>query len=100
VSVFPSGTCADGTRVAATTETVWFDARRRLWRARRSVTLTFPDGQTTRKEWVQQKHPVSKGEVETWLNGNDIEIEDVFGDRAGNPYEPASPRAIFWARKR
>ena len=100
VNFFPSGTCSDGTRVSATVETVWFDAPRRLWRARRSVTLTSPGGQTTTKEWIQQKHPVSKGEVETWLNRNGFEIEDVFGDRAGNPYEPASPRAIFWARKR
>jgi len=99
-SVFPSGTCVDGTQVTATTETIWFDAEQRRWRARRSVTLTFPDGRTTTREWMQQKHPVSKGEVETWLNRNGFEIEHVFGDRAGHPYEPASPRAIFWARKR
>ena len=97
--VFPSGICADGTRVSATVETIWFDAPRRVWRARRTVTLTFPGGRTTTKEWEQQKHPVSKGEVETWLHQNGFEIEHVFGDRAGNPYEPASPRAIFWARR-
>jgi SAM-dependent methyltransferase len=59
---FPSGTCADGTKVKSTTETIWFDIPARL--------AKYGFG-----------------------------IDRLFGDRAGNPYTPASSRAIFWARK-
>jgi len=96
---FPSGTCADGTRLESTTETIWFDAPHRLVRFRRSTKVTLPDGSLVEKEYIQQKHPVSKIEVQTWLEAYGFVIEQVYGDRNGNPYTEASNRAIFWARK-
>ena len=95
---FPTGTCADGTRLQGAGETIWWDAPRRLVRFRRSVTVTFPDGTTTSKEWIQQKHPPSAVEVRTWLEAHGFIIEQMYGDRAGSPYVQSSPRAIFWAR--
>jgi SAM-dependent methyltransferase len=97
---FPTGTCADGARVEGAGETIWFDARARLVRFRRSVTITLPDGATRSREWIQQKHPVSAGEVTSWLGKHGFAVERMFGDRQANPYTEASPRAIFWARKR
>jgi hypothetical protein len=96
---FPTGVCADGARVEGTSETVGFDAAKRLWRARRTITITFPDGRVTRHEYVHQKHPVSFGEVGAWLRSHGFAVEQTFGDRAGRPYSPSSDRAIFWARK-
>jgi L-amino acid N-acyltransferase YncA len=99
ITRFPTGICADGTRVEGTTETVWFDTATRLWLARRGVTVTRTDGRANCIEMVQYKHPVSKDEVAGWLDRHGFVIEQTFGDRVGNPYTPESPRAIFWARK-
>ncbi len=96
---FPSGTCADGARVESTMETVWYDAPRRLVRLRRYTRVTLPDGATVEKEYVQQKHPVSAGEVRAWLTTCGFAVEREIGDRAGTPYSATSGRAIFWARK-
>jgi SAM-dependent methyltransferase len=96
---FPSGTCADGTHLQGTTEILSFDSRKRLWRARRSITMTFPDGTTKTVERIQQKHPVSFSEVKGWMEKYNFVIEKTFGERAESPYTPKSPRAIFWARK-
>ncbi len=96
---FPSGTCADGTRVESTLETVWYDAPRRLIRLRRRTQVTLPDGRLIEKEYVQQKHPVSAAEVRAWLTTCGFAIEREIGDRAGTPYGATSERAIFWARK-
>ncbi|NLC59057.1 MAG: class I SAM-dependent methyltransferase [Armatimonadetes bacterium] len=97
--VFPTGTCEDGTRVEGTSETIWFDAPGRLWRARRTATLTYPDGTTLTKEWVQQKHPVSVGEQREWLARHGFVVERLFGGRDGSPYTAESERAIFWAQR-
>ena len=98
-TVFPTGVCADGTRLEGTTETLWFDAPKRLCRARRTITMTRPDGTRSSYEYVHQKHPVSAGEVRGWFAKYGFSIEADFGDRAGSTYVDASPRAIFWARK-
>jgi len=98
--VFPRGTCADGTRVEGTCETTWYDAPRRLVRFRRTATLRRPDGSVLlTSEWIQQKHPPSSEEVRGWLEQHGFVIEQLWGDRDGQPYTPSSPRAIFWARK-
>jgi SAM-dependent methyltransferase len=97
---WPTGVCADGARLESTSETIWFDARRRLARFRRRVTVTLLGGQVRELEYVQLKHPVSTGEVHGWLERHGFEVEGLFGDRAGKPYTAASGRAIFWARKR
>jgi SAM-dependent methyltransferase len=97
---FPSGTCADGTRVESTTETIWYDALHRLARFRRRTKATRLDGSVVEQEYEQQKHPVSTGEVRAWLETHGFAVEQLYGDRAGSPYAETSKRAIFWARKR
>lgn len=96
---FPTGTCPDGTRLEGRCETIWYDGPRRLARFRRGVTVTFPDGHVEDREWVQQKHPVSVGEIREWLARHGFVIERMLGDHDENPYTDQSPRAIFWARK-
>jgi SAM-dependent methyltransferase len=96
---FPTGVCADGTQIESTTETIWYDVPRRLAKFRRRTKVTLPDGGIVEQEYVQQKHPVSAVEVQTWLETHNFVIERTFGDRAGNPYTETSERAIFWARK-
>lgn len=98
-TVFPTGVCADGTRLEGTTETIWYDAPRRLARNRRTIKFISTDGGERTVEYIHQKHPVSYGEVEGWLLKRGFRIEKTYGDRQGNPYAPDSPRAIFWARK-
>ena len=94
---FPTGTCADGTRLEGTTQTIWHDAPSRLVRFRRTVTVTRPDGTVQRYEYTEQKHPVSGAEVRGWLEHHGFVVESMYGDRQGSPYTEASPRAIFWA---
>ncbi len=96
---FPTGICADGTYIESTTETIWYDAPRRLVKFRRCTQVTLPDGSIVEKAYIQQKHPVSTVEVQTWLETHGFIIERTYGDRAGNPYTETSSRAIFWARK-
>jgi hypothetical protein len=93
------GTCADGTVVECTRETIWFDAPNRLARFRRISKITYPVGSTIEQEYIQQKHPVSKLEIEGWLEQNGFIIEGIFGDYSANPYTDSSPRAIFLARR-
>jgi len=97
---FPTGVCADGARVESTTETIWYNVPRRLVRFCRRSQVTRPDGSTVERKYAQQKHPVSTGEVQTWLETHGFVVEALYGDRAGNPYTGVSERAIFWARKR
>jgi SAM-dependent methyltransferase len=96
---FPSGTCADGSRVESTMETIWFDNSLRLVKFRRQTRIIRPDGSVVEKEYVQQKHPVSAGEVRQWLEKHGFVIERFYGDHAENQYSDTSERAIFWARK-
>jgi SAM-dependent methyltransferase len=96
---FPTGICADGTRVESSNETIWYDASRRLVKFRRCTTVTFADSGAITSEYVQQKHPVSAGEVQEWLEMHGFVVESMYGDRDGNPFTPASNRAIFWANK-
>jgi SAM-dependent methyltransferase len=97
--IFPLGTCADGTRLEAENETLSLDLDKRLWRTRRRITITSPDGVARNVEYRQQKHPVRHAEVRDWLLKHGFAIEQEFGDREGHPYTYDSPRAIFWARK-
>jgi len=97
---FPTGTCSDGTRIESTMETIWFDTENRLARFRRRTKVTLSDGNIIENEYIQQKHPVSKVEVQQWLENHGFTAKQVYGDRAGNPYNEKSPRAIFWAEKK
>ncbi len=94
-----SGECADGTIMESTRETIWFDAPQRLARFRRRTKVTRPDGNVLEQEYIQQKHPVSKDEVQGWLEMYGFRIEEVYGNYDGTRYADASPRAIFWARR-
>lgn len=94
-----AGVCADASQVETWLETIWFDAPQRLVRFRRRVEVTSPDGEVTTHEFMQQKHPVSSGEVRGWLEKYGFTIEEMFGDPQGNAYNVDSPRAIFWAKK-
>lgn len=94
-----SGICSDGTIVEGIRQTIWFDAPRRLVRFRRRVRVSYPQGHVTEHEYVQQKHPVSKSEVEIWLEKYHFQIKAVYGDYHAAPYTDTSSRAIFWARK-
>lgn len=97
---FPTGVCSDGTSVESWTETIWFDAQNRLVKFRRLTKVKFPDGNSIEREYFQQKHPVSTAEVQSWLETHGFVVEQLYGDRNGNPYSQESSRAIFWARKR
>ncbi|HEY76294.1 MAG TPA: class I SAM-dependent methyltransferase [Thermoflexia bacterium] len=97
--VFPTGECADGTRLESRWRVVWYDAPRRLIRFLRRTRVTLPDGSVVEREYLQQKHPVSAKEVEEWLTRRGLTIERMLGDYEGRPYTHAAPRAIFWARK-
>jgi len=98
-NAFPTGVCADGTRVRGTSETIWHDAAQRLVRFRRTVTITTPDGRVQKREWMQQKHPPSATEMSGWLRAHRFAVEALWGDRHRSPFGNASGRAIFWARR-
>jgi len=96
---FPSGICADKTKVDGTTETLEYDVAGRTVRYRRTATVLSPDGGVTRYVWEEVCHPPGTVEVKGWLESHGFEIERHFGDRRGSPYRDDSPRSIFWARK-
>ena len=97
--VFPTGECADGTRLESRWQVIWYDAPRRLIRVLRQTRISLPDGSVVEREYVQQKHPVSAIEVADWLTSQGLTIEQMLGDYEGHPYTDSAPRAIFWARK-
>jgi SAM-dependent methyltransferase len=97
---FPTGTCADGTYIQTQRERVWFDITRRLVRYQRRTIVTFLDGSIRTGEYIMQCHPPSKVEMQTWLESHGFTVKQVYGNRAGNPYNEESPRAIFWAEKK
>ena len=98
--VYLSGICKDGTRVKNTRETIWFDVKRRLARFDRRYQITSPEGVITEYQFTQQKHPVSKVEVQTWLEKHGFDVLAVYGDHTRSPYEDHSQKAIFWGQKR
>ena len=91
--------CADGTTLQFSSETIWFDAPARLWRARRRTVVTAADGTVKEVEHIQQKHPVSADEVRGWIEKNGFAIEHNYGNTNDEPYRPDLNRATFWARK-
>ncbi|HEX5942312.1 MAG TPA: hypothetical protein VFY66_08535, partial [Anaerolineales bacterium] len=93
------GKCLDGTAVENTRETLWFDVTHRLARFRRRIKVTFPNGSAVEQEYIQQKHPVGKREIQDWLEKHGFAIDGIYGNHDGAPYTDASPRAIFWARR-
>ncbi len=94
------GKCSDGTIVESTRETIWFDAPQRLARFRRCTRIILPDGNVIEQKYIQQKHPVSQLEILGWLERYGFLVEGIYGSYAGETYVNASPRAIFWARRK
>ncbi|MHB8105474.1 MAG: class I SAM-dependent methyltransferase [Dehalococcoidales bacterium] len=95
---FPTGVCADGTNVEGFTECFWHDIPNRLVRYRRTVTITTPDGKTIKKEWIEQCHAPSTGEMQGWLKKYGFTVEQLWGGRNKSPYTDKSERAVFWAQ--
>jgi SAM-dependent methyltransferase len=96
---FPTGECADGTRLRARFEIHRVERERNLWFMRRRLTIESPDGAVQNREWETVTRPVSMEEVRGWLEGAGFQVLELFGDRAGTPFTPDSGRAIFWARR-
>ena len=96
---FPSGTCEDGTRLEATTETAWYDVPCRLVHYIRRLRVSYTDGRTDQREWRETCRPVVMAEILDWLATAGLSVEQTFGDRTAAPYGPSSPRAVIWARK-
>ncbi len=94
-----TGTCADGTYVENTLETTWYDAQQRLVQFRRRTYITPPVGASLKREFTQQKHPVSRLEAQTWLERHGLAVEGLYGDRSAGPYVESGGRMIFWAKK-
>lgn len=97
-NAFPSGDCADGTRVDSTSEVIWYDAEQRLVRYRRVTEVRTPDGNTHKTEFVVQTYPPSTVEMQAWLQKHGFVIENLWGDRKQSTYVEESSRAIFWAK--
>jgi SAM-dependent methyltransferase len=96
---FPTSQCADGIRLESTIQTIWVDVSARLARFSRQTKAIFPDGRIIEQTYIQQKHPISTGEVKFWLEKHGFAIEQFYGSRKREPYMNTSPRAIFWAKK-
>jgi SAM-dependent methyltransferase len=97
---FPSGLCADGTRLESSMQTVSFDAPRRVVCLRRTTRVTLPNGQVQLKERMQQKHPLSMAEVRDWITYHTFVLDACWGSYDAAPFTPESPRAIFLAHKK
>jgi SAM-dependent methyltransferase len=95
-----SGVTQDGVGVKNTLETIWFDGPARLVRLRRRTIIYRPDGTVSECEYIQQKHPVSRAEVQAWLTGHGFDVRGLYGDRQGGVYTETSARMIFWAEKK
>lgn len=96
---FPTGVCADGTKVEGFTEVIWHDVKNRLVRYRRTVIITTPDGNTRQTEWFEQCHAPSTVEMKGWLKKYGFTVEKLWGGRDKSPYTDKSERAIFWAKQ-
>jgi len=96
---FPSGLCADGVRLESTIQTIWVNVSARLARFRRQTKVIYPDGRIVERAYIQQKHPISTGELKIWLEKHGFTIEQLYGTWKREFYTDTSPRAIFWAKK-
>jgi SAM-dependent methyltransferase len=93
---FPTGICADGTKVQGSTEVIWYDAEKRIARYNRTVTINTPDGRTMKKAWTEQCHAPSTAEMQGWLKKYGFKLEKLWGGRDKSLYTEQSERAVFW----
>lgn len=96
---WPSGTCADGTRVVSESAIVRIDQQRNLWYKTRTIRIIDPAGQETSYYDETCRHPVSMEEVCRWMDDCGFTVLALFGNRQGAPFTQESGRAIFWAQK-
>jgi SAM-dependent methyltransferase len=83
-------TCEDGTLLEFESETIWYDAPRRLHRSRRYTTVTRPDGSFETIDFIIQKHPPSLAEMRAWLATHGLLVVSA---------DETPERATYWARK-
>ena len=93
------GSTRDGSIVETTRKTIWYDIKKRLAQFERVSKVKKNNGEILENTYIQQKHPVSKLEVQNMLLNNGFKILNVYGNGEGETYSNSSPRAIFWARK-
>ena len=93
------GIVSDGSIARYGMEELSFDESTAILRMKRTMELRRPDGLVHRREYLSKKHPVSKVEIQRWLEQAGWLILNVFGDRSGAPYGQAARRAIFWAQR-
>ncbi|MGF7060092.1 class I SAM-dependent methyltransferase [Brassicibacter mesophilus] len=94
------GTTQDGSIVETTRKTIWYDIKNRLAKFERKAKITKKTGEIIESMYIQQKHPVSTYEVQSWLEKHGFKIINKYGDWNGKTYTEDSKRAIFWAQKK
>jgi len=94
---FPTGTCADGTRIESHCAIVGIEPEKNLWMTQRSLRIISKSGEERGYETTGVTHPVSMEEVCYWLNKNGFVVLALYGNRLGAPFT-ADDRAIFWAQ--
>ena len=95
---WPTGICADGTRLASENAIVAIDTERNLWHETRQMRVTAPDGSEQVMQWQYTVHPVSMEEVRAWLIDSGFSILALYGNRQDAKFT-GDDRAIFWANK-
>ncbi len=98
-NLWPTGVCADGTRLTTSVETLWTDRKKRIWKAQRIVTAYYLDGHTENTVHEVQTHPCSANEIKEWLIKNGFKILGMYSNVNGDQYYPGCGRAIFWVKK-
>jgi len=93
------GKCEDGSYGKLMAQNTNFDRDNNILQYKRMLHITDLEGNETVMEYYGQKHPVTKDEVEGWLNQGNFEIVELFGSRDCTPYTEESYRAIFLGRK-
>ncbi|MTI71856.1 MAG: class I SAM-dependent methyltransferase [Firmicutes bacterium] len=94
------GTTKDGSIVETTRKTIWYDIKQRLAKFERRAKVVKKTGEIIENKFIQQKHPVSAYEVQSWLEKHSFKIKNKYGNWNGETYIKDSPRAIFWAQKK
>lgn len=94
-----TGTGADGTYLRHSAETVAVEVDKGLLHIKRTWYTRTAAGLEHTEEYMGCKRPVNGAEVGRWLREAGFTILKAFGDTRGSPFQPDSPRAIWWAAK-
>ncbi len=93
------GIAEDGSEVITEMEIESFDEENKTTVFRRFITVYKPNGQVLKKQFRQQKHPVSNSELCNWIERHGFKVIEHFGDRLGAPFTEESNRSIYWLKK-